>query len=144
MSEENDCPVIKKQARKTVYLDQGALKALEFLKTHHPGKGYKFSTAILMREMLAALKANPQETLGIERHAKRGTERGRPVCIPLAEDDLTDIEGLSDFYREHAKTRHRVRDGVPKSRQLPISQLFAAFLRDQARSFGWADEADRS
>jgi len=127
----------KKHVNKTLYLDVVSARALEFLKTQIPQAGLRLSSVALFREMLARLKVTPEAVVGVERHAERGQERGRFISISLSPPDMAVLHELEDYYRLHAKTRHRVRDGVPKSRELPLSRLFADFIRTQAGERGW-------
>ncbi|EPR44203.1 hypothetical protein dsx2_1798 [Desulfovibrio sp. X2] len=130
----------KKRPSKTLYLDSPSQNALDFLKQQVPKGGLRFSNSVLFREMLEQLRDRPEAMLDIERHPKRGQDKGKFICIPLAAEDMVVIEELDSYYQKNAAVRHRARDRVPKSQRLPISQLYASFVRARASALGWSDE----
>lgn len=127
----------KRRPSKTLYLDRPSQDALEFLKQSVPKGGLRFSNTVLFREMLDHLKNEPESMLDIEHYPKRGQDRGKFVCIPLADADIAIVADLEDYYQQNARVRQRVRDGSPKVLRLPISQLYANFVRARAVALGW-------
>jgi hypothetical protein len=131
----------KKRPSKTLYLDKSTVEALDFLKSQIPKGGLRFSNSVLFREMLDQFKRDPGAMLDTERHPKRGQDRGRFICIPLTDEDLAIVDELDAYYQQNATARHRVRDRVQKSLRLPVSQLYASYVRAQAAKLGW--QADK-
>lgn len=133
----------KKQVAKTLYLDAGTLEALEFLKSRRPGPGLRFSVPLFFSDFLARLLAHPEDASRLSGWTRRGAGRGKAVFIPLSEADQEKLVSLTDHYDRHAADEQRVRDGKPKIKRLPLSQLFARHIRDQAAQLGWQPAESR-
>jgi len=127
----------KKQTWKAVYLDAQSLEALQFLKSQPTRAGLRFSNAALFRDFLDHLRQNPTTMLKVSGWSRRGKAKGRMVSIPVTPEDIAALAWLARYYEDHASQDTRVRDRQPKIKRLPLSQLYADYIRDHASHIGW-------
>jgi hypothetical protein len=127
----------KKPTWKAIYLDTLTVSALEFLKSQPTRGGMRFSNAALFREFLDHLRRNTATMLKSSGWSRRGEAKGKLVSVPLTADDKANLAWLVRYYEDHAPGDTRVRDRQPKIKRLPISQLYADYIRDHARRLGW-------
>ncbi len=133
----------RKPIRKTLYIDSVTGEALDYLKALPSRSGMSFSIAALFREFLEFLEKSPGVMLAESGWSRRGQSKGRFISVPLTDAEQAALDRLVVYYVEHASEDQRIRDGSPKIKRLPVSQLFADFIRSQAMNLGW-QQADKS
>ena len=132
----------RKPTGKTLCLDAVSAEALEYLKKHPAIAGMRFSLTVFFRSFLAALREKPDDALAITPWGNRGQAKGKSILVPLTPEDAATLAWLEDYYQLKADEGQRVRDGRPKQKRLPISQLLAQSVQEQARQLGWSPDTN--